>query len=220
MRNLLLVLMLLPLLALSQNNQPSGKPANKSSKSSKAERKFGVIAGLNFANVTKASSFSSSNETGFMVGAFFTRPAMGPLSFRMELVYSKQGYDYKSNTNTGTVDKQYIMMPVLTGLSIGRFALLQFGGQTTYLLNAKADSSQSGNDPTSQYGGMTEMMNRLNYGLAGGLEIYPYKGITIGGRYNMSFGDIYKTSSLPPGAVSVLANAKNNVVQLYLGYRF
>lgn len=219
--------MLLPLLALSQNNQPSGKPANnsnKSSKSSNSEKKFGVIAGLNFANVTKVSSFSNTNETGFMVGAFLNRGMMGRLSFRMELVYSKQGYDYTTNTNTGTVDKQYIMVPALVGISIGRFALLQFGGQTAYLLNAKADSSQTGTDPTSPFGGMMKMMNRINYGLAGGLEIYPYKGIVIGGRYNMSFGDMYKTTNIPPGtpAAAFLStmDAKNNVVQLYLGYRF
>jgi Outer membrane protein beta-barrel domain len=227
MRNLLLVLMLLPLLALSQNNQ-SGKPAGKSSKS---ERRIGIIAGLNFANVSKVSSISSTNETGFMVGAFFATPSPKLLSFRMEFIYSKQGYDYKTNTNTGTVDKHYIMMPMIGGINIGRFTRLYAGFQTAILLNAKADSStsQPGTDPNANpyaSGDMMKMMNRLNYGLAGGLEIYPYKGIILGGRYNMSFGDIFKTPtpSTTPGApaASFLSDidAKNNVVQLYLGYRF
>jgi hypothetical protein len=226
MRNLLLVLMLLPLLALGQNDK-SAKPAKPASKSSKSQGGLGVIAGLNFANVTKVSSISNSNETGFMVGVFFAPPSQKLLSFRMELVYSKQGYDYKTNTNTGTVDKHYIMMPMLTGINIGRFARLQAGAQTAILLNAKADSSQSGTDPTSPYGGMMKMMNRFNYGFAGGLEIYPYKGIILGGRYNISFGDMYKTptptsSTTPPPMPSFLpdVNAKNNLVQLYLGYRF
>jgi len=225
--------MLLPLLALSQNNNQNGKsPAKPASKSSKSEKRFGVMAGLNFANVTKVSSFSNSNETGFMVGGFFTRGMMGILSFRMELVYSKQGYDYKTNTNTGTVDKQYVMMPVLTGIDIGKFARLEAGFQTSYLLNAKADSStsQPGTDPNANpyaNGGMMKMMNRLNYGFAGGLEIYPYKGIILGGRYNISFGDLYKTpttapSTNPTPVPSFLSdvNPKNNLVQLYLGYRF
>ena len=214
--------MFFPLLALSQNDKSSSKPPGKSSKSKGG---LGVIAGLNFANVTKASSISSSNETGYMVGAFFATPGRGLLSFRMELVYSKQGYDYKTNTNTGTVDKHYIMMPMLTGIDIGKFARLQAGFQTAILLNAKADSSQTGTDPTAQYGGMMKMMNRFNYGFAGGLEIYPYKGIIIGGRYNISFGDMYKTPSstsptTPTPSFLPDVDAKNNVVQLYLGYRF
>ncbi len=232
MRNLLLVLMLLPLLALSQNDK-TAKPAKPASKSSKSQGGLGVIAGLNFANVTKASSISNSNETGFMVGVFFSPPSQKLLSFRMELVYSKQGYDYKTNTNTGTVDKHYIMMPMLTGINIGKFARLQAGFQTAILLNAKADSStsQPGTDPNANpyaSGGMMKMMNRFNYGLAGGLEIYPYKGIVLGGRYNISFGDMYKTptptssTTTPPPMPSFLpdVDAKNNLVQLYLGYRF
>jgi len=222
--------MLLPLLALGQNDT-SAKPAKSAkpaSKSSKSQGGLGIIAGLNFANVTKVSSISNSNETGFMVGVFFAPPSQKLLSFRMELVYSKQGYDYKTNTNTGTVDKHYIMMPMLTGINIGRFARLQAGAQTAILLNAKADSSQSGTDPTSPYGGMMKMMNRFNYGFAGGLEIYPFKGIVLGGRYNISFGDMYKTPSSPSPTPTPTplpsfmpdVDAKNNLVQLYLGYRF
>lgn len=226
MRKLFLVVLFFPLLAISQTDT-SGKRASKPKKERSG---LGLIAGLNFANVTKASSFSSSNETGFMVGVFFSPPTTRLLSFRMELVYSKQGYDYKSNTNTGTVDKHYIIMPMLTGINLGKFARLQAGMQTAILLNAKADSSSSSgsSDPNNPYGGsMTKMMNRFNYGFAGGLEIYPYKGIVIGGRYNISFGDLYKTPSAnstptPTPTPSFLpdVDAKNNVVQLYLGYRF
>jgi len=232
MRNLLLVLMLLPLLALSQSDTSakSAKAAKPATKSSKTERSFGVIAGLNFANVTKASSISNSNETGFMVGVFFAPPSKSLLSFRMEFLYSKQGYDYKTNTNTGTVDKHYIMMPMLYGINIGKLARLEAGLQTAILLNAKVDSttSQSGTDPNANpyaSGGMMKMMNRFNYGFAGALEIYPYKGIVLGGRYNISLGEIYKTptpSVTPPPSPSYMqdVDAKNNLVQLYLGYRF
>jgi hypothetical protein len=146
----------------------------------------------------------------------------------MELIYSKQGYDYKTNTNSGTVDKQYLMMPMLTAINLGKFAQLSFGAQTAILLNAKADStSSSGTDPNNPYGGMMDMMNKFNYGLVGGLEFYPFKGIVIGGKYNMSFGDMYKSmpansspSPSPMPSFLPAMDAKNNVVQLYLGYRF
>jgi Outer membrane protein beta-barrel domain len=223
MRKLFSLIMLFPLFALGQNGQP-GNPTNKqTNKPTKAKLGFGLKAGVNFANVTSASSINSSNKTGFMVGAFMSPPARGLFSYRMELVYSKQGYDFKTNTNTGTVDMNYILLPTLTGINIGKFAQLQFGAQTAYLLNAKADSS-SGTDPNSNpYGSLMQYQNRFNFGAAVGLEIYPFKGILIGARYNVSFGDMYKaassyTTTRPSFLPSI--DAKNNVVQLFLGYRF
>jgi hypothetical protein len=56
-----------------------------------------------------------------MIGAFLA-PQRG-IRLRMEVVYSKQGYDYKQ-TRIRTVDKQHILMPVLTGISITRFVQL------------------------------------------------------------------------------------------------
>lgn len=222
MRKLFFLIMLFPLFALSQNGEPSKPTSKTSSKANKAKLGFGLKAGVNFANVTNASSINSSNHTGFMVGAFMSPPSRGLFSYRMEVVYSKQGYDFKTNTNTGTVDLDYILFPTLTGINLGKFAQLQFGAQTAYLLNAKADSSssQSGTDP---YSSLMQSFNRFDFGAAAGLEIYPFKGILIGARYNISFGDMYKTaSSSRTSAPSFLPsiNAKNNVVQLFLGYRF
>ena len=204
MRKLFIVLTAIPACAFSQ------------SKSS-----IGLIAGANFANVTKASSINSSNKTGFMVGAFIAPGSKGIMSMRTELIFSRQGYDYQTNTNTGSVSLNYLTMPTLTGIRIGKFALIQAGVQTSLLLNAKADSSnQTGN---GQYGGMMSMMNRFNYGAAAGLEIYPFKGIIIGARYNISMNPTYKdfeaNSNTPPSFMPDI-NAKNNVVQLFAGYKF
>jgi hypothetical protein len=41
---------------------------------------FGIKAGINFANVTNASSIKSSNRSGFMVGVFLAPPSKGLLS--------------------------------------------------------------------------------------------------------------------------------------------
>ena len=223
-------MMLLPLFALSQYSDQSkstSKPAAKQPKKPTKDRSgFGIKAGVNFANVTNASSINGSTKTGFMVGAFMGS-ARGLINRRMEVIYSKQGYDYKTNSNTGTVDLDYILLPMLMGINVGKFALLQVGTQTAFLLNAKADSSssQSGSDPNSNpYGSMMEYTKRINMGAAAGLEIYPYKGLLIGARYNVSFGDMYKdfsnsTTMQPPSFLPKI-NAKNNVVQIFIGYRF
>jgi hypothetical protein len=206
MRKLLIMLIAFPVCSFGQDKKGIG---------------IGFKAGLNFANVTNASSINSTNSTGFMFAVFMSPPSKKIFSMRTEIVFSRQGYNYKTNTNTGTVDLNYIMMPTLTGLNIGKFAQIQFGMQTSYLLNAKADSS--GQSGSGQYEAMMGMMNRFNYGAAVGLEIYPYKGIIIGARYNLSFNQTYKefdATSMPTPSFIPSFDAKNNVVQFFLGYKF
>jgi hypothetical protein len=213
--------MLLPLCALSQN----GKTDKSKTKPSAEKIGIGLKAGLNFANVTGVSSVSSKNKTGFMIGGFYSPPSKGLFGFRMEFDYSRQGYDFKTNTNTGTVNQDYILMPTLTVINLGKVAQLHLGPQTAFLLNAKADttSTQSSSDPyANAMTNITKYQNRVSMGATAGFEIYPYKGILIGARYNVSFGDMFKTptSSTTPAPSFLSVNAKNNLVQFFLGYRF
>ena len=61
------------------------------------------------------------------------------------------------------------------------------------LINAKADSSKPASG--TPYGKVMDYYNRIDYGLAGGIEINPVKGLIIGGRYNLSLGKVYKEPS-------------------------
>ena len=71
---------------------------------------IGIKAGLNFANVSKASSINNSSRSGFHVGIFLAPSSKKILSSRTELIFSRQGYNYKTNTNTGNVNLDYIQM--------------------------------------------------------------------------------------------------------------
>ena len=183
---------------------------------------FGIKAGLNFANVTKASSINSGSRSGFMVGAFLAPPSKGLLSYKTEIIFSKQGYDFKTNTATGTVNLNYIIMPHLMNFNITKYVQLQVGGQMAILISAKADSSN--NQSSGAYGEIMDYYNRFDYGAAAGVEIHPIKGLLIGARYNISFGDLYKDvyTSSPGTTPSFIprVNAKNNVVQIFAGWRF
>src|SRR5450432_4693929 len=112
---------------------------------------FGVKAGLNFANVTNASSINNSSRSGFHVGILLGGSSKKILSSRTELIFSRQGYDYKSGTNTGNVNLDYIMLPQYMSINITKYFSIQFGGQMAFLLNAKADSSNNtgSNNPYS-----------------------------------------------------------------------
>jgi hypothetical protein len=186
---------------------------------------IGLKAGLNFANVTKASSISNSSRSGFHVGVFLAPSSKGVLGSRTELIFSRQGYNYKTSTNTGNVNLDYIMMPQYMSINITKYFSIQFGGQMAFLLNAKVDSSNSTGSGTP-YAGLLNYYNKFDYGYGGGIEIHPFKGLLIGARVNISLGKLYDFSSFssdstgtPPSFIPKV-NVKNNLFQIFAGWKF
>ncbi len=181
---------------------------------------IGIKAGLNFANISNASSINSSSRSGFMLGAFMAPPSKSIISSRTELLYSRQGYNYKTNTNTGNVNLDYFVLPQLMGINITKFVQLQIGAQMAYLLNAKVDSTSGSS--SSFAGTIMDYYNRFDYGAAAGAEIYPVKNLLIGARFNISFGNLYKDFTNPTTTPSFIpkVDVKNNLVQVYAGIRF
>jgi hypothetical protein len=183
---------------------------------------IGIKAGLNFANVTRASSISNSSRTGFHAGLFLAPPSKGIIGSRTEVIFSRQGYNYKTATNTGSVDLNYIMLPQYMSINITKYFSIMLGAQMAFLLNAKADSSKT----TMQglpagYDKMMSMYNRFDYGYGGGVEIHPVSGLVLGARINISLGDLYKQPE--PGQTPSFyptVDVKNNVFQAYAGWVF
>ena len=182
---------------------------------------LGIKAGFNFANVTKASSINNSSHSGFNIGIFLAPPYKKILSSKTELVFSRQGYNYKTNTNTGKVNLDYIMLPQYLCINITKYFQIHVGAQMAYLLNAKADSTTaSGN--RGAYSNILNLYNRFEFGVGGGVEVHPYRGLLIGARMNVSLGNLYQkpaAGATQPGFVPAV-NIKNNLFQLYAGWRF
>jgi hypothetical protein len=179
---------------------------------------IGIKAGLNFANITNASSINGHSQTGFHVGLFLGGSSKKILASRTELLFSQQGYSYSLGSASVSNKLNYIMLVQLMAINITKFVQIQFGGQTGYLLNAKSDSAQpsTGNASADK---ILSMYSRFDYGFAAGMEIHPVAGLLIGARYNISLSNLYKQpvdGSSGTGSV----NFKNNVVQLFVGYRF
>ena len=181
---------------------------------------IGIKAGLNFANVTSASSINNSSRTGYHAGIFLGSSFQKVLGFRIELGYSKQGYDYTSANSHGNVGLDYITSSELLTIGITHYFQVQFGFQLAYLLNAKADSSNEIAGLPSSYNKILNIYNRLDYGFAGGLEIHPAGGLLIGARVNVSFSKLYKDDNASQTYSFSGINLKNNVFQLFAGWRF
>jgi len=226
MKNAYLVLLLfLPVLAFSQQDTAK-TAASKPAKPPHHSLGFGIKAGLNFTNVTGTSDVSNSSETGYQVGLFLDPSSASILGSRTELVYSHQGYNYATGQTTGKVFLDYIMLAQLMRINITHFFQIQLGSQIAYLTNAKVDSAgpSTGNAQVDQ---ALNYYNRIDFGFSGGVEVRPFMGILVGVRYNLSLTNLYKipdvsSGQAPPSYIPTTndINFKNNLLQIYVGYRF
>ena len=200
----------------SAQSAPSGKDFNKEADACKP--KLGIKAGYNWSYITGSSQgFQKDNKTGFMISAFYA-PASRGLGFRTELVFSRQGYSFDNGGQNTDVQNDYIYLPQLTTYTIAKRVQLQAGAQIGYLLKARTITGKK--DST-----ITGLMNRFDYGFAAGVEIYPYKGVLVGGRYNLGLGKLYKQQYSSPSPYPLPFNPettdfKNGLVQFFIGYRF
>lgn len=179
---------------------------------------IGLKGGLNFAKVTKASDINSSTRSGFHAGVFLAPPSKKILSSRTELLFSRQGYDYKNGVNTGNVNMDYIQMGQLMSVNISKYFSLMFGAQTSYLVSAQVDSSNNTGNSTENK--IMDLYNRIDYGYAIGAEIHPVAGLIISTRYNVSLAKVYKDIQGFQKPSFTSEDAKNNVIQVSIGWRF
>jgi hypothetical protein len=183
------------------------------------QAQIGIKAGVNFAKVSNASSINSSSKSGFNIGLLLAPPSKKIISSRTELIFSRQGYDYKTSSNTGNVNLDYIQMGQLASINITKFVSLLFGAQTSYLISAQADSTKNSGGSGS-YNNIMNFYNRIDYGYALGAEVHPVKGLIIGARYNVSLAKVYKDLQSFQAPSFTSQDAKNNVVQIFAGWRF
>lgn len=181
--------------------------------------KLGVKAGYNWSYLTgKAEGLNKNNKNGFMIGGFYAAPSKG-LGYRSEIIFSRQGYSFDNGGKNTDVQNDYIYLPQLTTFTIAKKVQLQAGAQIGFLLNSKATTG-------SKDSSITSLMNRIDYGFAGGIEVYPFKGLLIGGRYNLGLGKLYKryenatTQPYPLPFNPETTDFKNGLIQFFVGYRF
>jgi hypothetical protein len=229
MRNVIFTaLMAATFAAGAQTTMPQGFDATMQKQLKELEDrkpKFGIKAGYNIAKINgKAANFSPDAKNGFTAAAFYSAGPRSGLGYRTELVFSRQGFEFTDDGKTATVTNDYVYMPHFTTFGIGKFFQVQVGGQLGYLLkSSKAASSETKSQD------ITSFANRLDYGAAAGVEIYPVKHLILGGRYNISFGNAYKrmteSSTTMPSPFPLPFNpdevkGKNAVINFFVGFRF
>ena len=186
----------------------------------------GFRAGLNFAKVSSnGDSVAYHYKPGLMIAVFLTPPHTGTVGYRSELLYSNQGFKYtEPDGNTGNITNDYLMLPQMMTVNITKYVQLQAGAFAGYLLRSKNSNAPPDNSQENKT--YLDLMNRIDYGAAGGIEIHPFKGMILNARYNMGFSKLYKENRqanatpvfpdfLPFGNI----DTKNAVIQFSVGYQ-
>ena len=183
---------------------------------------FGIKAGYNVARLTGSTpEYRPDSKNGFMVAVCYSPTPRKGFGYRSEIVFSRQGFGFDETGKQTSVVSDYLYMPQFTTFNITKFAQLQVGGQIGYLLKSSKEQSEAPSED------ITSWANRLDYGAAFGVEIYPVKNLIIGGRYNMSMGKAYKQLSTTPSPIPNPlpfnpsdVKSKNAVINFFVGIRF
>ena len=181
-----------------------------------------VKAGLNWSGVQENSAVQTDRITGYMIGGYISPKTKKILGFRSEIMLSRQGYDFRTSTSTGTVRLDYLLLPQLIVLKFTKKFQVQAGGQIAFLLNGRVDSSGNAGGT----GSLLDYLERFDYGVAGGVEVSPLGGLFLGGRLNAGLKNLGKSGSdggSNPGNYPgfIPKNLfRNTVLQIFIGWRF
>lgn len=161
--------------------------------------KFGIKAGVNFANYTGGNidGFDFNGVTSFHGGAMIEFKIFNRFSIQPEVLYSTQGSELKGFGDQIKNELGYISVPVVANIYLLKDRLsLQAGPQFSFLVSERNEVD-------------TGDANSFDFGLAGGLQLKLTENLLLQGRYVAGLTEAKKD-----------ADVKNSLIQLSLGYLF
>ena len=177
----------------------------------------GLKGGLNASSLFyNGQGVSNKNERiGFHAGVFTQVPVSEFFAIQPELLYMTKGasadYNILGFNGANTFKLNYAELPVLATFKLGQAVELQAGPYVSYLLNSNINSN-------GDFGVGTNTINRgnfnkIDYGVAGGLNIYFGKAF-VGARYEQGLQRIANSGA----ARTLLGSAKNSVGLVSVGF--
>lgn len=180
--------------------------------------RVGIKGGLNASSLFYDSQgVSNKNERiGFHAGVFAQAPLGEFFAIQPELLYTTKGASADYNVlgfinGRNTFRLNYAELPILATFKLGQSVELQAGPYAAYLLNSNINSN--GDFGTGSSAINRDNFNKVDYGLAGGLNIYFGKAF-IGARYEQGLQRIANGGA----ARTLLGNAKNSVGLISVGF--
>jgi hypothetical protein len=176
-----------------------------------AQVQFGIKAGLNISSLSLSNVLedgeTKSSLTSFNGGLFASLPIAESLSVQPEINYSMQGTNLDLEGDKGSLNYDYLNVPVLIKYSHESGLFAETGPQAGFLLSAKAKSGGSSYDVKDG----VESFD-FSWALGIGYKLHDI-GLGIDVRYNLGLTNTIKN---PFNGSS----AKNGVLQIDLFYMF
>jgi Outer membrane protein beta-barrel domain len=178
------------------------------------ESPFSLKVGYNISNVliSPAPYDFTGPKRSFHVGIVANNIQFNDyVGFQPELLYSIQGFKV---AGVGNVGLHYLSMPLLMKLEMGRNASVLFGPQISYLTSARIGL---GVDLlTINY---SNLFQRVDASLVGGLEFKMGKNTSIGARYQLGLNDINKDFNIGPNnTYNDYFSIRNSTGQFYMTF--
>lgn len=175
-----------------------------------ATTKLGVIAGPNFACVVGDQAESWETKIAFHAGVLGDFAIDEKFGIQPGLVYSAQGADYSESEFSGTVDLNYLNIPVIGTYEVANGLTVKAGPQLGILLSAK---DKEDGEPEMD---VKDFVKSTDIGVNVGLGYELANGLNFNATYNFGLTDLNDDSDLEAEGVKW----KNNVVQVSIGYKF
>jgi hypothetical protein len=164
--------------------------------------KFGIKAGINYANQTgsditvNSQNYNTDAITSYHAGLVTEIKLTEGFSIQPELLYSTQGATYKNAFEEFTNELGYLSIPVLAKIHFNKTISLDLGPQASFLLSERNEFD-------------AKNAESFEFGLAGGLSLSITKSFFIQGRYVLGLTEASRE-----------AEVKNSVVQVSAGFKF
>lgn len=164
--------------------------------------KFGIKAGLNYANQTgsditvNSTNYNTDAITSYHAGLIAEIKLLDSFSIQPELLYSTQGATYKNVDEEFKNELGYLSIPVLAKINFNKFVSLELGPQASFLLSERNNFD-------------VKDANTFDFAVVGGLALNITSHFFIQGRYGLGLTDASKD-----------AEVKNSVVQVSAGIKF
>lgn len=174
-----------------------------------AQFALGLKGGVNIAKFDISQGTSNiDNRTGYHGGAF-ALIKFAKFGIQPELIFSKQGSDFKVSNDSFEANFDYINIPIILKLYLVAGLNIQAGPQFGFLTTSEIKSTISGITTKKDVKDQLNKKSDTSIAVGAGWDL-PF-GLTLDARYNIGLSD-FKLSGGP--------DLKNKVIQISLGYKF
>jgi hypothetical protein len=188
------------------------------------ESRIGLKGGVNLSTLSIDDNNDKNLKMGFHAGVFNKIGITDKFAIQPELLYSVKGVKYNFDDNVladgnAKFNLNYLDLPVKLVFNLSEDFEFQFGPYVSYLLNAILDTYAEvlgfwdidGNDELDR-----ENYNAFDFGVALGLG-FDFDPLVVGFNYNLGLTPVAKEDKV---SRDILDEAKNSVIQVYVGIKF